>query len=200
MNSKRRVIALGLPILAVSLVIFGSYLWAHVPPGVTLVPGRMTGGGSIFLSGPDLVFGQPADGAEIRVTHGFEVHCSPDIVPNNLQINIHKPNGEGGKFHLELLTFAACWDDPSIEPNPPAAPFDHYFGFGVGRFNGNAGYCAQWLFTDAGERGTEDRIKYLRIWTGDGCGTAGPFDGVVTVEEPGHPLTFGNHQAHKENK
>jgi hypothetical protein len=162
----------------------------------------MTGGGSIFLGPGDLVNGQtPPSGMTIRITHGFELHCSTDIVPNNLEINIHEPGGDlRGRFHVELLTYAACWDDPSISPNPPAADFDHYFGFAVGRYNGAAGYCAQWLFTDAGERGDQDRIKYLRIWTGDGCGSAGAFQHVVTVEEPGHTLTFGNHQAHKENK
>ena len=186
-----------LPIATLSLLVSVSTTWGHVPPDVELVPGRMTGGGSIFTGPNDQVYesdGTPLPaGTEVRVTHGFELHCNANIGPNNLEVNVH-PDGGGSRFHLEMLVDAACWDDPSIDPTPPAAPFDHYFGFGVGRYNGELGYCAKWVFTDAGERGTDDYIKYLVVWH---CSTDRI---VVAIGEPGHPLTFGNHQAHKENK
>ena len=51
----------------------------------------MTGGGSIFT----------ADGT--RVTHGFELHCDPNISPNKLEVNF-----DGNSFHLEQLTYVNC--------------------------------------------------------------------------------------------
>lgn len=203
LDKKQVVVLFGLPLLALSLFFMVPDTWGHVPPGATLVEGRMTGGGSIFTGPDDLINGQANPGSEIRITHGFELHCSADVVPNNLEINIHPNGGAGSRFKVDTLTWAACWDDPEIDPTPPAAPFDHYFGRAVGSYNGQSGYCAQWLFTDAGERGTEDRIEYMLIWTGDGCSAGdptAPYTGVLSIPEPGHPLTFGNHQAHKENK
>lgn len=143
----------------------------------------MTGGGSIFTSIGDT--GVPPG---TRITHGFELHCDVNRKPNNLEINIHA--GTGSRFHLEQLTFALCTDDPTIEPNPPAAPFDTYEGEGTGRYNGQPGATAEWIFTDAGEPGTSDRIKRLIIRDANSVV-------VLSIPEPGHALTFGNHQAHK---
>jgi hypothetical protein len=139
---------------------------------------RMTGGGSVFTESIDPELG------EIRVTHGFELHCDPAAVPNNLQINWEK----GNRFHLEELLTAECFDDPEINPHPPTAPFDTYVGTGTGRYNGEPGATAEWTFTDAGEPGTVDQIVSLVIR--DAGGSV-----VLTVEE--EFLTFGNHQAHK---
>ena len=152
-------------------------------PGAITRRGRMTGGGSIFTSIGDT--GVPPG---TRITHGFELHCDVNRKPNNLEINIHA--GTGSRFHLEQLTFALCTDDPTIEPNPPAAPFDTYEGEGTGRYNGQPGATAEWIFTDAGEPGTSDRIKRLIIRDASGIV-------VLSIPEPGHALTFGNHQAHK---
>ncbi|PYQ67730.1 MAG: hypothetical protein DMF54_03455, partial [Acidobacteria bacterium] len=80
------------------------------------LPGRMTGGGSVFTK------------ANGRVTHGFELHCDPEVGPNNLEINW----GPGNHFHLEDLTSAVCTDDPNIAPPPPPAGFDTYNGTGTG--------------------------------------------------------------------
>ncbi len=153
------------------------------PPSAVTRRARMTGGGSIFTDANDT--GVPPG---TRITHGFELHCDPARKPNSLEINIH--NVTDSQFHLENLTFANCTDDPTITPNPPNAPFDTYEGKGTGRFNGVSGATAEWIFTDAGEPGINDRIKRLLIK--DANGTV-----VVNIPDPGHTLTFGNHQAHK---
>ena len=94
------------------------------------------------------------DGAEIRITHGFELHCDASVGPNNLEINWGKK--PENNFHLEHLDTAVCTDDPAIVPTPPQAPFDTYVGTGTGRLNGVSGFKASWTFTDAGEPGTKD--------------------------------------------
>jgi hypothetical protein len=130
----------------------------------------MTGGGSVFTSE-----GQ-------RVTHGFELHCDEEVGPNRLEVN-----WGGNHFHLEDLTSAVCTDDPSIEPPPPAAPFDTYVGVGTGRCNGVPGATITFTFTDAGEPGTADTAT-IEI---TGC----PDGGGITVSDN---LKKGNHQAHKD--
>jgi hypothetical protein len=126
----------------------------------------MTGGGSVFTP------------TGTRVTHGFELHCTPTDGPNNLQVNWDK----GNHFHLEVLSSASCSDDPSISPTPPPAGFDTYRGKGTGRCNGLPA-SAEWTFTDAGEPGKNDTAK---IQITGGC----------TLEVSGK-LRSGNHQAHK---
>jgi len=152
-------------------------------PSLVSRQGRMTGGGSIFTDTNDT--GVPPG---TRVTHGFELHCDKNKNPNNLEINIH--NVTDSQFHLETLTSAFCYDDPNISPNPPNAPFDTYVGTGTGKYNGVSGATAEWTFTDAGEPGVNDRIKRLKITDASG-------NVVLFVPEPGHTLTYGNHQAHK---
>lgn len=129
---------------------------------------RMTGGGSIFTAGG------------MRVTHGFELHCSRNDVPNNLEINWGKD--PENNFHLENITFVRCTDDPTIVPNPPAASFDTYYARGTGRCNGLPA-SIEWTFTDAGEPGTSDTATYA-------------ITGSCTLNASA-ALTFGNHQAHK---
>ena len=117
-------------------------------------------------------------------------------------MQIHRPDGQGGTFHLDVLTAAYCYNSPTIDAGRPTAPFDSLFGQGMGRYNGTAGYCADWEFTDAGEPGTDDQIQSMRIWQpanpGD-CSTnaAGP---IIFASTAGHTLTYGNHQAHKDTK
>jgi Dictyostelium (slime mold) repeat len=134
----------------------------------TCVSGRMTGGGSVFGKGTQ------------RVTHGFELHCDPEVGPNNLEVN-----WAGNHFHMEELLTATCSDDPNIEPPPPQAGFDTYVGTGTGRCNGVAGATISFTFTDAGEPGTQD-IATFEI---TGC----PDIGGISVSGP---LKKGNHQAH----
>lgn len=140
-----------------------------LPPGG--LPGRMTGGGSVFTS----------DGK--RVTHGLVVHCMPGQKKGQdvLQVNWE----EGNRFHLETMMSASCSDDPTITPDPPAAGFDTYIGTGTGRYNSVAGATVEWTFTDAGEPGTEDTA---RIAIKDASGST-----VLTVSGR---LNRGNHQAH----
>lgn len=140
----------------------------HVPCSV---PGRMTGGGSVFTNDNS------------RVTHGFELKCDKSQTPNNLEVNW----GKGNKFHLETLTTASCSDDPAIEPNPPAAGFDTYKGTGTGRYNGAEGATAEWTFTDAGEPGKND---IATIVIKDSSGN-------IVLSVSGN-LNGGNQQAHKE--
>jgi hypothetical protein len=188
--------------IAAGVVFGGAWLvtvtksWAHVG-GPRVLEGRMTGGGSIFTDENDLW--APTG---TRLTHGFELHCDPLDQPNNLEVEVHLPNGEGGRFHLDELTFAWCWDDPDIDPKPPNAPFDSYFGTGTGRYNGVPGYCADWEFTDAGEPGTNDRIRSMRIWKPQDVGNCSHEEEFLfsIYLEPGHTLTYGNHQAHRDNK
>ena len=130
--------------------------------------GRMTGGGSVFTED------------NVRVTHGFTLHCNLADSPNNLEVN-----WDGDSFHLESLDFALCTDDPNIDPNPPTADFDTHEGEGGGRYNGVSGATALWTFTDAGQPGRNDTAA-IRIFDAGGD----------LVLEVANNLNSGNHQAH----
>jgi hypothetical protein len=161
--------------LAIGLIVLGAASAAAVA-----YAGRancwMTGGGSVFREGDgvEVVTQGPKIG---RVTHGFELRC--DNRPNTLEIN-----WDGNRFHLEQLLSGVCTDSPLITPNPPDAQFDTYTGSGNGRYNGESGAYAEWVFTDAGEGGSGDTAT-ITIW----------FNGAIVMEVSGY-LTFGNHQAH----
>lgn len=194
MNTTRAVLLTGIALLILVCAMAVSPVEATVCltcPRTT--DGVMTGGGSVFTGEDDLWV--PAG---TRLTHGFELHCNPAERGNNLQVDVHLPNGDGGRFHLDELQFAWCWDDPAIEAKPRTAPFDVYFGRGVGRYNGEPGFCADWQFSDAGEPGASDRVMSMRIWkapAGATCDHAEFFLFSVYLQ-PGHLLTYGNHQAH----
>ena len=172
------------------------------------LPGRMTGGGSVF-KGSNEVVTATVDNLN-RVTHGFELHCgcdsattpdlgAPPALPNNLEINWGTP-GDKHKFKLDVLTSADCFYDPSVgSPNPPPAGFNTMLGIGTGFLDntkdpGNIVFT----FTDAGEPGgatgnaapPPDTAAYLII---DGSGT-------VVLSVPATALTYGNHQAHGLNQ
>jgi hypothetical protein len=144
--------------------------------------GRMTGGGSAFVSG-----GNAANPDGTRVTHGFELQCNVTKSPNNLEVN-----WEGNHFHLETITRATCTSFPpgsTCSAAPPNAPFHTYFGAGVGSLNGEPGATVSWQFTDCGEPGTKDVAEiYVRDTNGN----------LVLELRPAF-LTFGNHQAHAAN-
>ncbi len=139
-----------------------------VPKEVKVAEGRMTGGGSVFKE-------------DMRVTHGFEIHCDLKK-PNNLEVNWN----EGNNFHMTQLTSAICIDDPAISPKPPNAPFDTFTGKGTGKLNGASDAKIELVFTDAGEPGTKDRAT-MKIFD--------KFNNLV-LEVSGF-LNKGNHQAHK---
>lgn len=136
--------------------------------------GRMTGGGSIFQN-------------SLRITHGFELHCSldheaPPAGPNNLQVN-----WAGNRFHMERIIFGVCTDEGDADP-PKNTPFTTYDGAGWGRYNGVTGARISWRFTDFGEPGRNDQIVRLTIVNAEG---------QVVLDAGPASLTFGNHQAHK---
>jgi len=138
------------------------------PPGV---PGRMTGGGSVFR----------IDGA--RVTRGFEIHC--DLrEPNNLEVN-----WPGHRFHTTELTAAICTEDPAIDQLPRSAPFDTFNGTGIGRLNGVDGARIEFVFVDAGEPGRDDTAS-ISIFDADNN---------LVLEVSGF-MDRGNIQAHKDNQ
>lgn len=129
---------------------------------------RWTGGGTIGTN------------RDPRVTHGFELHCNVNQLPNNLEVN-----WGGDHFHLDVLTRAECKDDPAIVPTPPRAGCDTIHGWGDGKYNGVSGYHVEFIFTDAGEPGKVD-WAWIKI-TGSG--------GNTVMEVSGF-LQSGNQQAH----
>jgi hypothetical protein len=132
----------------------------------------MTGGGSV-LSG------------STKVTHGFELHCNVNALPNNLEINWgSKPENN---FHLTNLTSATCTDDPKIDSGHPRAPFDTYVGAGTGTLNNKTGYNAVWTLTDAGEPGKNDTFSLTIYKTGNST----PIISFTDLK-----LSVGNQQAH----
>ena len=137
------------------------------PPPVGAVPGRFTGGGSVFGTGQN------------RVTHGFQIRCDADDFRQNLEVN-----WQGNRFHLLDLTTADCQDTALDEENPVAG-FDTFIGTGTGRYNGVEGATIEFTFTDDGEPGVDDLAD---IVIRDAAGN-------IVLEVSGD-LNFGNHQAH----
>jgi len=152
-------------------------------------PGRMTGGGSVFVGSSYMEVKISGSTDDMRVTHGFEIHCGdPGNVPgpNNLEIN-----WPGYRFHLEELLQGRCYYDPEINPRPPAAGFNTFVGMGIGKLNGVDGASIEFTFTDAGEPGTKDK---------EAVAILPPGGGEPVLEFGPTFLTFGNHQAHKDNR
>jgi len=119
----------------------------QVPAGA-----RWTGGGSITPT-------------TLRVTHGFELHCSVNALPNNLEINWGAANAN--RFHLTALTTVTCGSTPSPCNNgsvvtdvsgQPSVPY--ITATGTGTYNGVSGATIGFLFTDAGEPGNNDYASY----------------------------------------
>jgi len=145
---------------------------ALAPEACLTCTGRMTGGGSIFLDNGD------------RVTHGFEMHCDPKEVPNNLEINWGKK--PENNFHLEQLNTGFCFDDPSIDQKQPKTNFDTFVGTGTGRLNGIPGATIKFTLQDAGEPGKDD------TWSCEIKNSGG----TVVLSFTARNLKVGNQQAH----
>jgi Big-like domain-containing protein/MBG domain-containing protein len=126
---------------------------------------RMTGGGTFGIA-----------------THGFELHCNIQALPNNLEVNW----GKGDKWHMEQLLGASCLTDPVYNARVPTQSWNTYIGKGVGRYNGQPGYTATWTFVDGGEPGTKDTATIV---------ITGP-SGNVVLKTSGS-ISKGNQQAHK---
>jgi hypothetical protein len=172
------------------------------PPPPPHIPGRMTGGGSVFLQ--EGMVGGPAG---TRVTHGFELHCTVDA-NNRLEVNWGKPNNH---FHLLNLTAVECEDTPIIQ-NPPDAPIDTLTATGAGRFTGAFGgtkyskapATIEFVFRDGGptrgEPGIYDVASYKITLNGNGAVVLNT-DGTDADSIPDELLlNRGNHQAHYELK
>ncbi len=152
--------------------------------GCTYENGWMTGGGSFFYV-PTIAYGGQV-GSTGRVTHGFVVHCTPRH-SDNLEIVDHST---GLNFHLTDLLYAECWNDAGIEPDPPDAAFDSFYGWGEGRCRmpGDKWQTCyiEFVFTDGGERGGCIRdTASIQISNGNG--------GLLII---GSDVDCGNHQAH----
>ena len=160
----RKVLVLALVLLLAT----STLLITAAPASACYGTCRWTGGGTI------------GDTRDPRATHGFELHCSVEQLPNNLEVN-----WGGSRFHMTELTFVECFDDPAINPKPPVAGCDTIHGIGVGRYNGEDGYQVEFVFTDAGEPGTRD-WGWVHITDAGGA----------TVMEYSGFLVKGNHQAH----
>ncbi|MEN9881150.1 MAG: hypothetical protein RLZZ308_333, partial [Candidatus Parcubacteria bacterium] len=148
--------------------------------------GRMTGGGSVFTKSPDTVTSQPV--SNVRVTHGFQIHCRLPDVNDNIQINWNDKTGKAHTFHLETLTSAVCTKNG--DPSPPkntSNGFNTFTGGGVGRYDGTSGATVSFVFTDNGEPGRKDTSSYL----------IKDVNGVTVLQVSAKNLDQGNHQAHR---
>jgi len=120
-------------------------------------------------------------------------------------------------FHLEELERTDCVDDGSMnEPPPsrdtsengPGPTTDVYYGAGFGRYNGECGAFAEWVFDDNGEPGKADHIVGMTITDADGnvvldfgntnvrdTSSAGTWKNPLNHDsEPWFDLITGNHQ------
>lgn len=129
-------------------------LGSMVLPAMAHLPGRMTGGGSIYC------------GDIGRVTFGFELHCGTGLdpeasnppVPNNLEINF----AGGNHFHLQNLVTASC-SRPAT--SHPSAPISSMLGVGTGTFDG-APATIEFQLTDNGEPGAGVDTASFNIQSG----------------------------------
>jgi hypothetical protein len=150
-------------------------------------PGRMTGGGSVFVTSESMSVTTNGGTDAFRVTHGFEIHCGSDTnhagpPPNNLEVN-----WPGHRFHMDNLTLGHCECNATLlPPNPPSAGFNEFIGAGTGKLDGAEGASISFIFTDQGEPGTND-TESMTIMDPGGS----PVLSFGTTK-----LTFGNQQAH----
>ncbi|HET7038611.1 MAG TPA: hypothetical protein VFH97_01910 [Gemmatimonadales bacterium] len=148
------------------------------PPSFTvseIQDGRMTGGGTVRILS--------IDGEEVRVTNGFTLHCDI-LLSNNLEIN-----WGGNQWHLdkESLSGVNCTDDPTVNPEPPPAPFDTFEAIATGTYNGAPGYFIHFILQDAGEPSGNGDHAWMEI-TAPG--------GATILSVPWGQIVGGNIQAH----
>jgi hypothetical protein len=155
------------------------FLWpnwrAALANGGYYQEGRMTGGGNCTVD-------------DIKVTHGFELHCDASG-SNNLEVNWQDQTGSH-RFHLDALLEQSitCPPDSSDLEEQPVAGFNTYMGSGTGTFDGSSPAIATWVFRDLGEPGKDNDTLVITIVTESGT--------VLNI--PFCTLEGGNHQAHPE--
>ena len=147
--------------------------------------GRFTGGGRVDIEGnnqdPKFKGTRRADDG----TFGFELHCSPEVVPNNLEVDFFTPQGNT-TFHLDTLLSVVC--TLADEPAPPTAPVSKYTATATGHTTGAHVGAATISFTltDSGEPGVDDTVEAVIQHVG----------GTFTTEGT-KPIYGGNIQAHR---
>jgi hypothetical protein len=146
----------------------------------------MTGGGWIMKEHLS-----PEDSPDFKVTHGFVIYC--DGSHGNLEINWDS----GNRFHMTSIVDVGCWDDEEVDPGNGRPPdFDSMRGWGMGRYNNEDGWCVEWMFTDDGEPGWDDRM-HVEVGTQIvGAGDARDCEGNEVLNAAGN-LEGGNHAAHE---
>ena len=174
------IIPLGSSVVTFDLVDFGIVYGntSIILETTCALPGRMTGGGSVFQSITN------------RFIHGFTLHCSTEAGPNRLQIAWGNGLGRGRRggantFHLQSLDSVICSDDLNLDEQNPVAGFDTITGTGTGRMNRESGATIEFQLTDDGEPGVGDSAWFSITPPGGG-------DPIVV----GGTLLRGNHEAH----
>ena len=180
--------------------------YVKVIPQTPLSCGRITGGGSFFrpLTATEQAYAaahniNPA-GLNLRVTHGFELHCDP-LKNNRLEINwFDVISGREFSFHLTQLLTAQCIDTALVQAPPKSSPFDTFIATGVGRVKQGSGpavdgFTIAFTFVDGGPtRGEPGIYDTARVVIKDGGGNM-----ILVVDFPS-PLIHGNHQTHLDKK
>lgn len=148
--------------------------------------GRFTGGGRVDDPAiAEVDGGQRLDDGTI----GFELHCSPDVVPNNLTVSFFQDQLKTQEvtFHLDALITVLCTFP--TDPTPPAAPVSRIEATGVGHTTGavvDDSATIEFTFTDSGEPGVADTVDIVIVYAGGTFTTNGA-----------QPIFGGNIQAHR---
>ena len=168
----------GNPIVCVNVTVGSSgsvaVAFGNIPPQPSL-DGRMTGGtGKVEIT------------SNVYLTAGFTIHCDI-LLSNNLEIN-----WPGHKWHLSKpITFARCTDDPNVDPGQPDAPFDTFYGRGIGELDGVPNSLVTFTFVDAGEPGKIADRASIAVYNG-------PTTGYTRVLNVYNQAIKGNLQAHED--
>ncbi|MBW8827562.1 MAG: hypothetical protein JF603_14600 [Acidobacteria bacterium] len=125
-----------------------------------------------------------------KVSTDLTLRCNGS--PNQLSV-------KWGKSHFDLswVSQIVCWNDPTVDPKKPAAPFDSLYGSGSGSLcivnddvKAKKAPCGtgtiEWVLVDAGEPGSHDTQHVV----------VKDATGKVVLDSSG-TLTDGNLQAHE---